>query len=192
MTIQKIVVIGAPKSGKTALCDALTRRLAEPNFFELASVQIVDSAALFTAAVADLKFGDDTLYFDAVAHHAGNTLTLLTGFAYPPLHDAERPATNPISGSQGTPAHDPSFWAFQQRIDQRLRAELASHGLNFCVVYGDTDERVDGALQTLSYANAASDTAKPADWCWSCDKCSDSACERHLFSRLVADPPRRY
>jgi len=177
MTIQKIIVVGAPKSGKTELCEALERRLDGVDHGTPTPVQVLDSQALLAAVVSDLFFSDDSLYAEAVKNLAGNTLTLLTGLeSAHHLHATGRAID--WSTSHATAR-------LQQRIDQGMRAALALHGVSYCCVYAGLNARVETALQALAFANAARLESKPSDWCWSCEKCSDAACEHQMFSRLI-------
>jgi hypothetical protein len=75
--------------------------------------------------------------------------------------------------------------------DERLRKALMASTLGFAAVHGE------GAEQLASAWNAIGAAADPeaervgrrgaGTWSWSCDKCSDPACEHRLFSDLVAE-----
>lgn len=88
--------------------------------------------------------------------------------------------------------------------DAAIRTLLATAGLPFRVVYGRGEERLRNALAAISSTNAKAVTARrlslgdggqeaavikssPARWIWSCDKCSDPACEYALFTNLRID-----
>ncbi|MBS0341845.1 MAG: hypothetical protein JSS56_15085 [Proteobacteria bacterium] len=63
-------------------------------------------------------------------------------------------------------------------------------GIGFSVLYGDAQARVDGAWRLIapllglapSQDLRAGSTSR---WSWSCDKCSDPACEHRLFQDLL-------
>ena len=74
--------------------------------------------------------------------------------------------------------------------DDRLRQALMEANLGFAVVHGDGPEQLANAWNAI---NAAADPdarrgarESAAAWSWSCEKCSDPACEHRLFSDLLA------
>lgn len=79
-------------------------------------------------------------------------------------------------------------------IDETLRKALMDANLSFAVVHGEGAEQLANAWNAI---NAAADPdarrsaarGATAAWSWSCDKCSDPACEHKLFSDLVAKRP---
>ncbi|RYX88858.1 MAG: hypothetical protein EOO28_34835 [Comamonadaceae bacterium] len=95
--------------------------------------------------------------------------------------------------------------------DTAIRSRLTANGLAFRVIYGRGDDRLQNALNAISTANgvtsirrrtesgrtAAQTAPGPAlrsasdRWAWSCDKCSDPACEHALFTKLLTDRAAR-
>lgn len=74
--------------------------------------------------------------------------------------------------------------------DLRYRGELASARLAFSVLHGDAQPRLDGAWRLiqplLGQSPAQTDEGASGGRCtWSCEKCSDPACEHRLFQDLV-------
>ena len=81
--------------------------------------------------------------------------------------------------------------ALQQREDAALRAQLASAGLVFRMVYGMTpQQRLSQALQAIDAVAPCAATAAHRASAASqrlramCEQCSDPDCERRLFSAL--------
>ena len=76
--------------------------------------------------------------------------------------------------------------------DACIRARLQSAGMPFQVVYGQGPQRLRSALQALDAAGVlpaglvarADEGYGSGAWTWTCDKCSDPACEHRLFTRL--------
>lgn len=81
--------------------------------------------------------------------------------------------------------------------DNLLRHALIASRTPFQVVYGSADVRVTNALKAIDAASWNVSIAPPEiahvngnasagqKWRWECDKCSDSSCERRLFSELL-------
>lgn len=73
--------------------------------------------------------------------------------------------------------------------DLRWRERLAGAGIGFSVLHGDEKAQLDGAwrlIQPLLGQVPEPDAASAGSrWVWSCDKCSDPACEHRLFQDLV-------
>lgn len=72
----------------------------------------------------------------------------------------------------------------------RWRERLAQAGIAFSVLHGDAQARLDGAwrlIEPLLGIAPSPDlqTTSAARWTWTCDKCSDPACEHRLFQDLV-------
>jgi hypothetical protein len=68
--------------------------------------------------------------------------------------------------------------------DAGLRESLAHRGVAFHVIHAaDDSQRLSHALRALRLRTASAVAARP--WAWSCDKCSDPACEHQLFRRFV-------
>ncbi len=115
-----------------------------------------------------------------------------------PLAHANEAAACPIVLLMGLDLPTPMLGQMQE--DTQLRRTLADAGVSFHVVYGTGAERLlqaqrailrslGGAADlhgnTAGTGGSSSSTGHDA-WQWSCDKCSDPACEHHLFSGLLA------
>ncbi|MDM0036186.1 hypothetical protein QTI33_28895 [Variovorax sp. J22P271] len=74
--------------------------------------------------------------------------------------------------------------ALQQReqADALLRDALATARRPFAVVHGRGPERLANALRALGLGSTEPSRGAAA---WSCDKCSDPACEHRLFTDLL-------
>ncbi|HSV60104.1 MAG TPA: hypothetical protein VLJ19_14515 [Variovorax sp.] len=78
--------------------------------------------------------------------------------------------------------------------DPGLRERLARERVPYSVLYGDASARLASAWQLLqpllkvAPAPAEQEPSRRA-WSWSCDKCSDPACEHRLFQDLLAKKP---
>ena len=76
-------------------------------------------------------------------------------------------------------------------VDDMLRKALMDAKLSFAVVHGEGAEQLANAWNAINVA-ADADAGRPAApegapaWSWTCEKCSDPACEHRLFSDLVA------
>ena len=77
--------------------------------------------------------------------------------------------------------------------DAGLRAALLQSRVAFSVIHGRGTQALDAAWAAILAAHGLQDTQEPvADcavakpWAWTCDKCSDPACEHRLFSDLLA------
>jgi hypothetical protein len=70
----------------------------------------------------------------------------------------------------------------QERADALLREALAAAQWPFAVVHGRGPERLDSALRALGLGGTQAPRRTAA---WSCDKCSDPACEHRLFTDLL-------
>jgi len=73
--------------------------------------------------------------------------------------------------------------------DAHLRAALLQARVAFCVVHGRGTQALDAAWAAIlaghGMQDSMADRAKARPWAWTCDKCSDPACEHLLFTRLV-------
>jgi hypothetical protein len=83
----------------------------------------------------------------------------------------------------------------QIQADSALRAQLHALGLAFRVVYGDGAVQLDNALLALGLTpdEAARVQREQAQFGlnrgrtpWTCEQCSDPACEHRLFTGLMA------
>ena len=79
-----------------------------------------------------------------------------------------------------------------EAADAQLRAELQSAALRYQVVYGTGEQRLHSALRALAAVGMLPAAPAPRHeeggaaraWTWTCEKCSDPACEHRLFTRL--------
>lgn len=159
---------------QAAIAAEQTRRIAEA---ATRGVVVADTTALMTAVYSDLLFDDRTLYADALRAQSGYVLTLLTALDLPWIAD----------GLQRDGPH------VREPVDARVRASLSQGGLSFAVVHGRGAQRLTNAWQAIDrhvQSKDSPDLARAAQaqaaWRWSCEKCSDPACEHKLFSDLVA------
>ncbi len=155
---------------------------------------VADTASVMTAAYSDHYFGGAP-WFDRPA--AGRTplvadIHLLMGLDLPWQADG--------------PWRDGP--AVQAAVDDRLRQRLQASGTRYLAVYGQGPARTAAALGAL--AGVAPDPAlkealkkeainlyppcangqKILKNGWACETCSDPACERRLFTRLMDTPDR--
>ncbi len=146
---------------------------------EAADVVIADTTPIMTAIYSHLLFDDESLYDFALAHQRLYDITLVTGLDLPWVAD----------GLQRDGPH------VREPVDALLRAALARAGVTWQVIYGSGDARVNNALDALaalaghrrSTPGFDQHSPRPAAWAWSCEKCSDPACEHRLFTGLL--PP---
>lgn len=141
-----------------------------------AAIVIADATALAVAVHAGVPFGDGAPYRFAIERQRGYDVTLLTG-----LDLAWQP-----DGLQRNASS-------REQADAHLRGHLQCAGVAYQVVYGQGPQRLRSALQALAAAGllpaalrerAGAEEAGGAGWIWTCDKCSDPACEHRLFTRL--------
>lgn len=87
-----------------------------------------------------------------------------------------------------TPAKNSTQATSTAKHDAQLRQQLSQNAVAYTVVYGSGQARTDCALQAIDFHRRRT-TTRPASgasgWHWSCDNCSDAACERRVFSALV-------
>lgn len=211
MAALKIALLGAESTGKTRLASALAKALTAdgrpvvvvteylrewceqhgrtPQRAEQAGIAqmqterveaaaqaapaglvIADTTPLMTAIYSNHLFGDGSLYEPALAHQRSYDLTLLMGLDVPWQAD-------------GPQARAP--------MDQMIRAALTRGGVDFKVIYGLGEERLQHALEAIQalmpLPDAIQNPARAgAPWVWLCDKCSDPQCEHRLLSDLLA------
>jgi nicotinamide riboside kinase len=139
-------------------------------------VVIADTTALMVAIWAGMLFEDGPLLRLALERQRGYDATLVTGLDLPWVAD----------GLQRDPA------PAREPVDALVRALLQRAGVAYQVVYGTGAQRLQSALVALASTKlvpativerAGEDDAR-GNWSWSCDKCSDPACEHRLFTRL--------
>jgi nicotinamide riboside kinase len=75
-------------------------------------------------------------------------------------------------------------------IDQKIRNTLQQAALNFQVVYGTGEQRLDNALYCLGrqapqWTKQLERPESPPRWSGPCETCGDGDCEHRLFTRLV-------
>lgn len=165
-----IAILGAQGSGKTQLANDLSQRLSLPAAgTNTVKVEIADAPALMTAVYCDLLKNDPTLYESALAQHKIYAFTLVCAL------DIDCGCDKQTSGGSGG----------REAVDARLRVVLTRNKIAYAVIYGQGPARVDAALRAISCrqdVRIAPITSRQKHWQWSCEKCSDPACERRLFT----------
>ena len=161
---------------QAAIAAEQTRRIAGAS---RDGVVIADTTAVMTAVYSDMLFDDPSLYADALAAQRGYSATLLTALDLPWVAD----------GLQRDGPH------VREPVDALVRGALMRAGVAFSVVHGIGGQRLDNAWNALGFAKPSEpriaavfepEVEAPAEWTWSCDKCSDPVCEHRLFTRLVS------
>lgn len=201
-----IALLGAESTGKTVLAGALAEALATParrvavvpeylrefcdrhgrtprrdeqvhiaaeqtRRIEAAAqahdIVVADTTAVMIAVYSDHVFGDTSLYASALATHAGYDLTLLTALDLPWQAD----------GLQRDGPH------VREPVDAAVRNALMRANLAYSVVSGSGDVRPDSALACVQRALAPPPPENDSNkrWQWHCERCGDTACERHAF-----------
>ena len=139
-------------------------------------VVIADTTALMVAIYAGMLFPDGPLLRLAVERQRSYDATLVTGLDLPWVADGlQRDAAQP-----------------REEVDTLVRTLLQSAQVPYQVVYGSGEQRVEAALTALASAGVlppdmrkrAPDADTRRAWHWSCEKCSDPACEHRLFTQL--------
>lgn len=163
------------------------RELAASARLGQASYVIADTTPLMTAIYSEFIFQDSSLTQAALAYQHSFQITLLTGLDMPWEAD----------GIQRDGAH------VRAPVDAALRDILHVATIDFEVIYGLGQQRLQAAIQALnaidSIASSAGSTrtnalkspennvaTAPQPWIWTCDKCSDPDCEHRLFRKLIA------
>lgn len=145
------------------------------------NVLIADTTPLMVAVYSDFIFGDCSMYDMALDFQRGFDITLLMGLDIPWVAD----------GIQRDGPH------VREPVDAKIRATLARGGINYSVVYGSNEARLQHALRGLKTANEDLDldlesalqlqgqkkTKKLRNWV--CERCSDPVCEHRLFQDLL-------
>jgi nicotinamide riboside kinase len=137
---------------------------------------IADTSALAIAAQAGEPGDEGELRRLAIGRQRDYALTLLTGLDLPLAFD-------PAAGQAVQGRED---------ADAQLRRWLQGAALPYQVVYGQGPQRLRSAVHALAAAgllpSGEDDRARHQDrgprWAWACEKCSDPACEHHLFTQL--------
>ena len=151
---------------------------------------IADTTALMTAVYSDYIFQDKSLYDFALEYQSQFDATLLMGLDIAWVAD----------GLQRDGKH------VREPVDNLLRQALSKANIDFKVVYGQGQARVNAAivalqdslppeLKSLLASLALSDTQLQREnnqfglnqgrTVWRCDLCSDADCEHKLFSDLL-------
>ena len=201
-----IALLGAESTGKTVLAAALAGALAAPTRrvavvseylrefcdrhgrtprlqeqsqiaaeqtrrIEAASqdhdIVIADTTAVMIAVYSEHVFGDASLYASALATHARYELTLLTALDLPWQAD----------GLQRDGPH------VREPVDAAVRQALSGAGLGYSVISGSGSARLDAALAGVQRAMAPppEEAGSAPRWQWHCERCGDTACERHAL-----------
>lgn len=125
-----------------------------------------DAGPLLVAVYGGLLFEDHPLFRFAVDRQARYDATLVTGLDLPWVAD----------GLQRDAGHA------REDVDALVRGILRKAGIPFQVVYGQSADRLQGALAALGAGRPLS--ARESNARWSCEKCSDPDCEHRLFRKL--------
>jgi nicotinamide riboside kinase len=149
-----------------AIADTQTQRIAAAS--QTHDVVIADTTALMIAVYSDHLFGDASLYASALDATRRCNLVLLTSLDLPWAAD----------GLQRDGPH------VRQPVDAKVRSALAGAGIGYSVVSSRGQERVACALAATNHVMNAPDLdATGPRWQWTCDRCGDVDCERHLLPR---------
>ncbi len=134
------------------------------------AVVVADTTALMIAIYSDQVFDDTSLYAAAEAAQRDCRATLVTALDLPWLPD----------GLQRDGPH------VREPVDTKLRAALHRGGIAFSVVAGSGPPRVEAALAAARRALEPPVNENGPRWHWTCERCGDADCERHLLPL----PPR--
>lgn len=138
-------------------------------------IVIADTSPMVIAAYSELYFHDRSLWHEALAWQRRVNLTLLMGLDLPWVAD-------------GFFRDSP---AVRDAVDAAIRRELQAAGLAFQTIHGHGQARTEQALRAIGRCLGKNLTTTEQSLtsgrrAWSCDKCSDPACEHRLFSGLLA------
>lgn len=167
-----------PLAHEQAAIAAEQTRLIETAANRSAPVVVADTTALVVSAWSELLFNDRSLHGSSLTQQGGMRLTLLMGLDFP-------------WQASGVFRDGPVARA---AIDAVLRRELQAAGIPFQTVYGPAEARLQHALRAvgvlLGRTLVADDPLlETGTGRWSCENCSDPACERRLFSGLLSQRP---
>jgi nicotinamide riboside kinase len=150
-----------------------TEQARQINKSSVCDALIADTTALTVAVYSDLLFDDVSLYDMALAHQRNFDATLLMGLDMPWVED----------GFQRDGLH------MREPVDTALRTALALGGIQFQVVYGTGESRLQNALRCLNLTfNTSFETNENRPQRlrnWVCERCSDPVCEHRLFQDLL-------
>jgi nicotinamide riboside kinase len=160
-----------------AIATEQTRQInTASNAIATGDILLADTTALTVAVYSDLLFNDTSLYDMALAHQRSFDATLLMGLDLTWVQD----------GIQRDGAH------MREPVDAALRDALARGGIQFQVVYGTGESRLQNALRCLNShveAAASEDSTLKSQAQrlrnWVCERCSDPVCEHRLFRDLI-------
>jgi len=145
-----------------------TRRIAEAA--QTHDLVIADTTASMIAVYSEHVFGDRSLYAQAEETQRGYALTLLTALDLPWLPDGLQ--------RDGPQVREP--------VTAQVRASLSRAGVSYSVVSGSGSARLASALAAVRHTLHSSvdvEEAAPIRWQWTCERCGDVDCERHLLPR---------
>ena len=130
-------------------------------------IVIADTTAVMIAVYSEHVFGDASLYATALASHAQYDLTLLTALDLPWQAD----------GLQRDGPH------VREPVDAAVRSALTRANLGYSVVSGTGSARLEAALASVQRASMPppADADSTKRWRWHCERCGDTACERHAL-----------
>ena len=215
----KIALLGAPSTGKTRLAEALGTHFSNsgwavyrvedclrewcgthqrsPKPHELTDVAhkqmahvlqapehamvVADTTPIMMAVDSQLNGHDHSLDAQAIAWQHQFDITLLTGLDIPCATDMQREDSHT-----------------RESVDSSVRQMLDLAKVNYQVVYGLGEQRLDNALFCIAAVAAklsnpmaqrlCQSLARPeitAKWTGACETCGDGECEHRLFTRLV-------
>jgi len=145
-----------------------TRRIAKAA--QTHDFVIADTTALMIAVYSEHVFGDRSLYAQAEETQRSYALTLLTALDLPWLPDGLQ--------RDGPQVREP--------VTAQVRASLSRAGVTYSVVSGSGPARLASALAAVRHALQSTveiDDTTAIRWQWTCERCGDVDCERHLLPR---------
>jgi nicotinamide riboside kinase len=152
-----------------------TEQIRQIDSASACDVLLADTTALTVAVYSDLIFNDASLYDMALVHQRTFDATLLMGIDLPWVAD----------GIQRDGAH------MREPVDTALRTALVRGGIQFQVVYGTGEWRLQNALRCLKTTSELETDAQelqkkpPRLKNGVCERCSDPVCEHRMFRDLL-------
>lgn len=153
---------------QVGIADEQARRIAEAA--QTHDIVIADTTALMIAVYSEHVFGDSSLYARAEETQRSYALTLLTALDLPWLPD----------GLQRDGPH------VREPITAQVRASLSRAGVAYSIVSGSGPARLASALAAVRHtlqSPVEADELTAIRWQWTCERCGDVDCERHLLPR---------